>query len=47
MDPRQLMYPTKNNYIPDEFGITNPNAFPMQELAPAPGGKWSGRTGPM
>ena len=46
-DPRQLMMPTKNNYIPDEFGITNPNAFPMQELASTSGGKWSGRTGPM
>lgn len=46
-DTRQLLIPTKNNLIPDEYGVTNPNAFPMQELAPPSGGKWSGRTGPI
>lgn len=47
MDRRQLMMPTANNMIPDEWGVTNPSRLPMQELTPAPGGKWSGRTGPM
>lgn len=47
MDPRQLLVPSKNNYIPDEWGVTNRNAFPMQEIVPPSGGKWSGRTGPI
>lgn len=45
MDRRQLLLNTSNNLIPDEFGITNPNAFPMQQLIPTAGGKHSGRTG--
>jgi hypothetical protein len=47
MDHRQLMIPTKNNLIPDEFGVTTKHQLPMQELTPTRGGKWSGRTGPI
>jgi hypothetical protein len=46
-DTRQLLMPSKNNLIPDEWGVTNRGTLPMQELAPPSGGKWSGRTGPM
>lgn len=47
MDLRQLMVNARNNEVPDEFGITNRDRFPMQTITPAPGGKFSGRTGPI
>ena len=46
-DYRQLMVNTANNTVPDEFGVTNKNRFPSQEIVPTNGGKHSGRTGPM
>lgn len=47
MDFRQLTVNTKNNEVPDEFGITNKGRMPMQNITPAAGGKYSGRTGPI
>jgi hypothetical protein len=47
MELDQLLYPTKNNLIPDEYGVTRHSVLPMQEIIPTQGGKWSGRTGPM
>lgn len=47
MDFRQLTVNTANNEVPDEFGITNKNRMPMQNIIPSGGGKFSGRTGPI
>ena len=47
MDFRQLTVNTPNNQVPDEFGVTNQGRFPMQNISPTPGGKHSGRTGPI
>lgn len=46
-DMRQLLINAPNNEVPDEFGVTNKNRMPMQNIAPTPGGKYSGRTGPI
>ena len=46
-DIRQLMINAPNNEVPDEFGITNKNRMPMQNITPTRGGKYSGRTGPI
>ena len=46
-DIRQLMINAPNNEIPDEFGVTNKSRLPMQNIIPTPGGKYSGRTGPI
>ena len=46
-DIRQLLINAPNNEMPDEFGITNKNRMPMQTIVPTPGGKHSGRTGPI
>lgn len=45
---KQLMLNTTNNLIPDEFGVTNGETrYPMQQIIPTSGGKYSGRTGPI
>lgn len=46
-DMRQLLLNSYNNEVPDEFGVTNKNRFPMQQIIPTGGGKHSGRTGPI
>ena len=46
-DMRQLLLNAPNNEVPDEYGVTNKRRMPMQNIVPAPGGKYSGRTGPM
>jgi len=46
-DMRQLLVNGKNNEVPDEFGVTNKNRMPMQNIVPTSGGKHSGRTGPI
>ena len=45
MDYRQLLVNTKNNLVPDEWGVVNRHTFPMQNIVPPNGGKYSGRTG--
>ena len=47
MDYRQLMLNTRTNQIPDQYGVVNSKAFPMQNIVPTRGGKHSGRTGPI
>ena len=47
MDTRQLLVNGRNNEVPDEFGVTNTSRFPMQNIVPTSGGKYSGRTGPI
>ena len=46
-DMRQLLINAPNNEVPDEFGVTNKNRMPMQNIIPTQGGKYSGRTGPI
>jgi hypothetical protein len=46
-DSRQYLVNTKNNKVPDEFGVTSGRTMPRQQLTSAKGGKYSGRTGPM
>jgi hypothetical protein len=46
-DMRQLLINAPNNEVPDEFGVTNKHRMPMQNIVPTPGGKYSGRTGPI
>ena len=46
-DSRQYLINTKNNKVPDEFGVTSGRTMPRQQLTSARGGKYSGRTGPM
>ena len=46
-DIRQLMINAPNNEVPNEFGVTNKNRMPMQNISPTRGGKYSGRTGPI
>lgn len=44
---KQFMLNSRTNKVPDEFGVVSSRTIPMQQLAPARGGKNSGRTGPM
>ena len=44
---KQFMLNSRTNQVPDEFGVVSSKTYPMQQLAPARGGKNSGRTGPM
>jgi hypothetical protein len=46
-DYRQFSINTPTNQVPDEFGITNRETLPMQQIQPVRGGKYSGRTGPI
>lgn len=46
-DYRQLLVNGRYNQIPDEWGVTNKNRMPMQNIVPTNGGKYSGRTGPI
>jgi len=46
-DMRQLLINAPNNEVPDEFGVKNKSRMPMQTIVPTPGGKHSGRTGPI
>jgi hypothetical protein len=46
-DSRQYLINTRYNEVPDEYGITNKSRIPRQQMVPANGGKYSGRTGPI
>jgi len=39
----QLIYKTRDNLVPDQYGITHKHLLPMQQIKPTDGGQWSGR----
>jgi len=40
----QLIYKTRNNLVPDAYGVTHKHRLPMQQIKPTAGGQWSGRS---
>jgi len=46
-DVRQYLHNTATNSVPDEWGVVDRHKLPQQQIVPAKGGKYSGRTGPI